>query len=259
MADHAQQPGGRRRYSTDRRHDTGYGNALSVRARCRRTRRRRGRAAHRGPGGAQALRPPLGPSGDPARRVAGKIRAAADARTEFRDLLASRAPTRSPRWTSQALRRGEAAVKAGADILFVEAPRDEKQVERVARAFDTPLLQQHALGAARRCPFARLRELARNHPAAVDTLLVGVKAIADFLAEVRTRDDVLSMTDRYMHSRTSPAYRHRQHVVARCGPRQKSAIASRDEQRVHGSRMIAKPSSRSRRTAAAASGHQREL
>jgi len=32
----------------------------------------------------------------------------------------------------------------------------------------------------------------------VDTLLVGVRAIAEFLAEVRRHDDVLSLSDRYM-------------------------------------------------------------
>src|SRR5438094_595109 len=101
----------------------------------------------------------------------------------------------------EALRRGEAAVKAGADMLFVEAPRDEAQVERVARAFDTPLLYNYAPGGrSPLLPFARLRELGfAIILLPVDTLLVGVRAIAEFLAEVRKRDDVLSLTDRYMH------------------------------------------------------------
>ncbi len=125
----------------------------------------------------------------PRGEFAGKIRAAADARTDRDLLIIARTDAISAMDFDEALRRGEAAVKAGADMLFVEAPRDEAQVERVARAFDTPLL-----------PFARLRELGfAIILLPVDTLLVGVKAIADFLGEVRKRDDVLSLTDRYMH------------------------------------------------------------
>ena len=32
----------------------------------------------------------------------------------------------------------------------------------------------------------------------MDTLLVGVKAMADFLREVKSRDDVLALADRYI-------------------------------------------------------------
>ena len=72
---------------------------------------------------------------------------------------------------------------------------------RVARAFDTPLLYNYAPGGrSPLLPFARLRELGfAIILLPVDTLLVGVRAIAEFLAEVRKRDDVLSLTDRYMH------------------------------------------------------------
>src|SRR5437867_4204442 len=88
-------------------------------------------------------------------------------------------------------------------VQAYEAAGDETQVERVARAFDTPLLYNYAPGGrSPLLPFARLRELGfAIILLPVDTLLVGVKAIADFLAEVRKRDDVLSLTDRYMHFR----------------------------------------------------------
>jgi 2-methylisocitrate lyase-like PEP mutase family enzyme len=85
-------------------------------------------------------------------------------------------------------------------MLFIEAPRDEGQVERVAKAFDAPLLYNYAPGGrSPLLPFARLREL---HYAIillpVDTLLVGVRAIADFLGELKKRDDVTSLGERYM-------------------------------------------------------------
>src|SRR5207249_2593377 len=100
----------------------------------------------------------------------------------------------------EALRRGEAAAKAGADVLFIEAPRDEGQVERVARTFDTPLLYNYAPGGrSPLLPFARLRQLGFAIVLLpVDTLLVAVQSIRDFLAALKARDDVLSLKDRYM-------------------------------------------------------------
>jgi 2,3-dimethylmalate lyase len=170
--------------------DTGYGNALSV---------RRTVQAYEAAGvAALHIEDQVAPkrcghlSGHqviPRGEFAGKIRAAADARTDRDLLIIARTDAISAMDFDEALRRGEAAVKAGADVLFVEAPRDDKQVERVARAFDTPLLYNYAPGGrSPLLPFA----------GPVDTLLVGVRAIAQFLAEVKTRDDVLSLTDRYM-------------------------------------------------------------
>ena len=85
-------------------------------------------------------------------------------------------------------------------MLFIEAPRAEAQVEQVARAFDTPLLYNYAPGGrSPLLPFARLRELRfAIILLPVDTLLVATKAMAQFLEELKTRDDVLAMADRYM-------------------------------------------------------------
>src|SRR5881394_4557958 len=127
--------------------DTGYGNALSV---------RRTVQAYEAAGvAALHIEDQVAPkrcghlSGHqivPLAEFAGKIRAAADARTDRDLVIIARTDAISAMDFDEALRRGEAAVKAGADILFVEAPRDEKQVERVARAFDTPLLYNYAPG-----------------------------------------------------------------------------------------------------------------
>jgi 2-methylisocitrate lyase-like PEP mutase family enzyme len=99
-----------------------------------------------------------------------------------------------------ALRRGEAAVRAGADILFVEAPTSEQQIETVAKTFDTPLLFNYAPGGrSPLLPFKRLRELEYAIILLpVDTLFVAVKAIQGFLGGVKERDDVLAFTDRYI-------------------------------------------------------------
>jgi 2,3-dimethylmalate lyase len=181
--------------------DTGYGNALSV---------RRTVNAYEGAGvAALHIEDQVAPkrcghlSGHqiiPRAEFAGKIRAAADARTDPELMIIARTDAISAMDFDEALRRGEDAVKAGADVLFIEAPRDEAQVQQVARAFDTPLLYNSAPGGrSPLLPFSRLRELGYAIILLpVDALLVGVRAIAQFLVEVKQRDDVLSLTDRYM-------------------------------------------------------------
>src|SRR4030095_1293368 len=100
----------------------------------------------------------------------------------------------------EALRRGEAAAKAGADVLFIEAPRDEAQVEQLARAFDTPLLYNYAAGGrAPLLPFPRLRALGYAIIILpIDTLLVATRAMASFLTELRARDDALALASRLL-------------------------------------------------------------
>jgi 2-methylisocitrate lyase-like PEP mutase family enzyme len=184
--------------------DTGYGNALNVR-RTVQTYEAAGVAALH-------IEDQITPkrcghlSGHqviPRGEFAGKVRAAVEARRDPDLLIIARTDAISAVGFDEALRRGEAAAKAGADVLFIEAPRDEAQVERVARAFDTPLLYNYAPGGrSPLLPFARLRGLGfAVILLPVDTLLVGVQAIRAFLAEVKSRDDVLSLKDRYMNFR----------------------------------------------------------
>ena len=136
----------------------------------------------------------------PRAEFTGKIRAAVEARTDPDLLVIARTDAISAVDTDEALRRGEAAAKAGADVLFIEAPRDAGEVERVAGAFETPLLYNYAPGGrSPLLPFARLRELGFAIVLLpVDTLLVAVQAIRDFLAAARARDDVQALKDRYM-------------------------------------------------------------
>jgi 2-methylisocitrate lyase-like PEP mutase family enzyme len=180
--------------------DTGYGNALGVR-RTVQTYEAAGVAALH-------IEDQVAPkrcghlSGHqivPLGEFAGKIRAAAEARRDPDLLIIARTDAISAASFDEALRRGEAAVRAGADLLFIEAPRDAAQVERVARAFDAPLLYNYAPGG--RSPLLPIPTLRALGYAIVllpiDTLLVATKAMVDFLAEVKQRDDVLSLADRY--------------------------------------------------------------
>ena len=172
--------------------DTGYGNALAV---------RRTVALYEGAGVA-ALH--LEDQAAPKRcghlsghqvvsraEFAGKIRAAVEARTDPDLLVIARTDAISAVGFDEALRRGEAAVEAGADVLFIESPLTEDQIERVARAFDTPLLFNYVTGGRSPLPpFRRLRDLGfAIILLPVDTLFVAARAMESFLRELRTRDD----------------------------------------------------------------------
>jgi 2-methylisocitrate lyase-like PEP mutase family enzyme len=181
--------------------DTGYGNALSV--------RRTVQAYEAGGVAALHIEDQTAPkrcghlSGHqivPRAEFAGKIRAAVEARADADLLVIARTDAISAEGFDEALRRGEEAAKAGADMLFIEAPRSEAEVVRIAGAFDTPLLYNYAPGGrSPLLPFPRLRELGYAIIILpVDTLFVAVKAIADFLGEVKSGDDVRRLADRYV-------------------------------------------------------------
>jgi 2-methylisocitrate lyase-like PEP mutase family enzyme len=178
--------------------DTGYGNALGV---------RRTVQAYEAAGvAALHIEDQVAPkrcghlSGHqivPLPEFAGKIRAAVEARRDPDLLIIARTDAISAVGLDEALRRGEAAARAGADVLFIEAPRDEAQVERIARALDTPLLYNYASGGrSPMLPFPHLRSLRYAIIILpVDTLLVATKAMTEFLAALRARDDVRSLAD----------------------------------------------------------------
>ncbi len=134
----------------------------------------------------------------PAEEFAAKIRAAVDARTDPDFLIIARTDAIAVHGFDDALRRAELAVKAGADMLFVEAPTTVEQIERVARTFDTPLLFNYAPGGrSPLLPFAQLRELRYAVILLpVDTLFVAVRAIQTFLRDLREGGEALPLADR---------------------------------------------------------------
>jgi 2-methylisocitrate lyase-like PEP mutase family enzyme len=115
--------------------DTGYGNALNV----RRTVRLFERA------GARAIQ--LEDQDFPKRcghldgkalisaaEMAGKIKAAVDARHSADTLIVARTDAVAVEGFDAALARAELYCEAGADILFVEAPREKEQLARIAQS-----------------------------------------------------------------------------------------------------------------------------
>jgi 2-methylisocitrate lyase-like PEP mutase family enzyme len=73
--------------------------------------------------------------------AAAKIRAAAATRTSSAFKIMARTDARATHGLDEALARGEAFLRAGADILFIEAPQSEAELRKVAASFvGTPLV-----------------------------------------------------------------------------------------------------------------------
>jgi methylisocitrate lyase len=76
----------------------------------------------------------------PAEEQAAKLRAAADARGDDGLVIIGRTDARQPLGLAEAIRRSKLYHDAGADVVFVEAPRSVDELREVARAIpDAPL------------------------------------------------------------------------------------------------------------------------
>src|SRR5437879_8699016 len=74
-----------------------------------------------------------------------KIRAAADARQDPDFVIIARTDANAVYGLEDALRRGRAYREAGADVIFIEAPRSIEELHAIAQAFpDVPLLYNWA-------------------------------------------------------------------------------------------------------------------
>jgi 2-methylisocitrate lyase-like PEP mutase family enzyme len=142
--------------------DTGYGGLLNV----QRTVRGYERAGAAGIqledqqfpkkcGHTPGLRPVI-----PTDEAVAKIRVAVEARESPDFLVIARTDARSDHGLDEALRRGEAFAKAGADVLFIEGPQSIDEMRAIGRAFDQPLMVNMVDGGRTPVlPAEQLREL----------------------------------------------------------------------------------------------------
>jgi 2-methylisocitrate lyase-like PEP mutase family enzyme len=129
----------------------------------------------------------------PVEEFAGRIRAAVEARTDPDLLIIARTDAIAVTGFEDAVGRAAAAARAGADVLFVEAPTSEAEIEALPRRLDRPLLFNYApSGRSPLLPFARLRALGYAIVIVpVDLLFVATRAMQRALAELRDRDATL--------------------------------------------------------------------
>lgn len=76
----------------------------------------------------------------PAKEMCLKIEVAAEARKNPDFLIVARTDARTALGLDEAIARGKAFAKAGADIIFVESPETEAEMERIGQEIDAPLL-----------------------------------------------------------------------------------------------------------------------
>ena len=69
-----------------------------------------------------------------------KVEVAVEARDSDDFLIIARTDSRSSLGLDEAIRRGQGFAKAGADVVFIEAPESEDEFERIGREIDAPLL-----------------------------------------------------------------------------------------------------------------------
>src|SRR5262252_5897990 len=121
--------------------DTGYGNVLNV----VRTVREYERAGVAGLHMEDQVAPKkcghiAGKQITPTQEFCDKIRAASEYRTDPDFVIIARTDARAVTSLDDAIDRGNRAAEAGADVIFVEAPQTEDEIQRVAREIKAPLL-----------------------------------------------------------------------------------------------------------------------
>ncbi len=121
--------------------DTGYGNALNVR-RTIKDYEKAGVAAIQLED--QQFPKKCGHMSDkriiPAQEMEGKIKAAVDARTDENFQIIARTDARETDSLEEAIERAHGYADAGADIIFIEAPRTQAEMIQIAESLNSPLV-----------------------------------------------------------------------------------------------------------------------
>jgi len=113
---------------------------------------------------------------------AAKIRAAAAARTSPDFVIVARTDARGPAGFEEAIARGNLARRAGADLIFVEAPQDMDEVREIPRRIEGPcLLNMVRGGKSPDVPIADARALGYAVSIVPGLLLRGIFEACDTL------------------------------------------------------------------------------
>ena len=130
--------------------------------------------------------------------AAQKIRAAVDARSDPDFLIIARCDALSVAGMDDAVRRGEAYLEAGADMLFIESPRSMDEIAEIPRRLPGTHLFNMSSGG--KTPFLSVDEVTRlgyrlmilpNFSA-----LAAIRAIAEMFAEIKRAGTVAGIVDR---------------------------------------------------------------
>jgi 2-methylisocitrate lyase-like PEP mutase family enzyme len=179
--------------------DTGYGNALNVRRAVREFERAGVAALHLED---QTFPKRCGHLDDksvvPIAEMVQKLRAARDAAADADLVLIARTDAIAVEGLEPALERAHAYAEAGADVLFVEAPVSEAQIETIARRLPgAKLLNMFEGGKTPLVPLARLHALGyRIVIIPSDLQRAAIRAMQDTLAAIKRDGNSRSVAER---------------------------------------------------------------
>ena len=179
--------------------DTGYGNALNVQRTVRAFERAGVAALH-----LEDQESPKrcghyeGKTLVPAAEMVGKLRAALEARSDPDLVIIARTDAIAVEGLEPALARVEAYAEAGADVLFVEAPESEAQIEAIAERLPGPkLINVFRGGKTPLLPSARLAAL--GYRVAIlpsDLQRAAIRAMQETLEAIRRDGNAAAVDDR---------------------------------------------------------------
>ncbi|HEX6482401.1 MAG TPA: isocitrate lyase/PEP mutase family protein, partial [Ktedonobacteraceae bacterium] len=180
--------------------DTGYGNPINV----RRTIREYERAGVAGLHIEDQVWPKKcghmeGKQVIPMEEMVQKVRAAVDARQDPDFVIIARTDANAVTGFEDALRRGRAYREAGADVVFIEAPRSITELRAIAEAFpDVPLLFNWAeSGKTPPLPLDEIRELGYKMVIfPVSMLFAATRTMLDLLEVLKRGEVPTAMSDR---------------------------------------------------------------
>lgn len=181
--------------------DTGYGNAMNVARTIRAYERSGVSACHIED---QQMPKRCGHFDEkrlvPRAEMIGKLHAALDARADSNFVIIARTDARTVEGLDAAIERANAFAEAGADMIFVESPLSEAELERIARSVSAPLLANMVeTGKTPILPASRLESLGYSvviHPGALGRFIG--KQVTAFLERFRQEGSTLSQMDRML-------------------------------------------------------------
>ena len=179
--------------------DTGYGNALNVHRAVREFERAGVAGFHLED---QTFPKRCGHYDDkavvPTGEMTQKLRAARDAATDADLVLIARTDALAVEGLDAAIERAQAYAEAGADVIFVEAPVSEAQIEAIARRVPHPkLINMFQGGKTPLVPLARLSELGyRIVIIPSDLQRAAIRAMEDVLLAIRRDGNSAAVADR---------------------------------------------------------------
>jgi 2-methylisocitrate lyase-like PEP mutase family enzyme len=118
----------------------------------------------------------------PAEEMVLKIKVAAEARRDPNMLIVARTDARTTLGLEEAIRRGQIYAEAGADVIFIESPESEAEMQAIGKAIRKPLLANMVEGG--RTPILPARRLAEIGYAMAIYPAVGFLAVAAALERV---------------------------------------------------------------------------